>query len=273
MASPQLENGYVRIADELLEGICRYRSSGARKDLILAVIRATYGFQRKSREIGTAYLAKLTGRHPTKVAADVATLIERRVLVEVKRYGFNRCRTLALNKNFEEWVSMKTLTGGCQRKHRQGINENVELPVNENVDQIKTKKDSTARGGKGNSSSLNDKKKRQGTSAVVQFERWWVEQYRQRFGGSYLLSYAKERSLIKRMLDACGGNLETLKTKAAAFLSQNDEFLQRAGHTIGVFKTRFNSLKADGRPKVPGGTGQPEPTFAQRYFAQEGKEV
>jgi phage replication O-like protein O len=121
MASPQLENGHTRIANELLEAIVRYHCSGAQKDIILAVIRVTYGFRTTSRAIGTAYLAKLTGRHPKKVAADVSVLIQRRVLKQVEGYAMNKARTLALNKNYDDWVSTKS------------------LPVNETVDRVSTK--------------------------------------------------------------------------------------------------------------------------------------
>lgn len=111
MASPQVENGYTRIANGLLEAICRYRCSGAQKDVVLAVIRVTYGFHRKSREIGTAYLARLTGQNPRRLAADVSTLIKRNVLKVIKPHSPNHSRTLALNKNFDEWVCAKQLIG------------------------------------------------------------------------------------------------------------------------------------------------------------------
>lgn len=268
MAAPQLENGYTRIANELLEALLRYHCSGAQKDIILAVIRATYGFQRKIREIGAAYLAELTGRNRRRVASDVAVLIQRKVFIEVKRYGFNRCRTLGLNKNFDEWVCAKQLIGYVLNSS-QGMSETAHLPMSETVHPIKkVKKVHSVSEKKTNRSSINhEKKNRQGTwSTVTLFKQWWAEECRRRNGEKYLFSHGKDEKLIKEMLDACGGNLESLKGKALMFFQQDDEFVrEKGGHTVGVFRARFNALRANGTPKPK----QPEPTFAQRHFAKE----
>jgi hypothetical protein len=63
MESPQLENGHFHIANELFEAIinkmpCRVPGPMA---IFLAVMRETYGFNRKSAEISTERLKKLTG--------------------------------------------------------------------------------------------------------------------------------------------------------------------------------------------------------------------
>jgi len=252
MSSPQVENGYTRIANELLEAIFQYRCSGAQKDSILAVIRATYGFHKKSRAISTAYLAKLTGRHPKKVASDVADLIRRKVLTEVRPYAARTCRTLALNKNFDEWArkdeSTKSLT----------VNENVDSesmksltvsqrkrrPNKENI----LKKPLKAADSQNGSSAPNQPKesfeeKKDRGSPVREFQTWWAEEYKRRFGVGYLFNYGKDGKLVKSMLKVCDGNLEELKQKATTFLESSDHFTGQAGHTIGVFYTRFNGLR------------------------------
>jgi phage replication O-like protein O len=96
MASPQVENGFARIANELLEAICQRRCSGAQLRILLAVVRPTYGYGRKSARIGNGLLAKLTGRHKRQVALDVNRLIKAGLLIEVHPWEKRKGRELGL---------------------------------------------------------------------------------------------------------------------------------------------------------------------------------
>ncbi len=72
-ASPQLEDGYTRIADELLEALVAARMPGTVLRLALAVIRETYGYGKTETKIGSARLAELlgvNGRGARKALAD-----------------------------------------------------------------------------------------------------------------------------------------------------------------------------------------------------------
>ena len=48
MASPQIEDGYTKIANELLEAISKVNLSSYEFRVIMAIIRKTYGFNKKS---------------------------------------------------------------------------------------------------------------------------------------------------------------------------------------------------------------------------------
>lgn len=52
MANPQIENGYTRIANELLEALLLANLSKRQLLVALAVIRQTYGFNRKTVNAG-----------------------------------------------------------------------------------------------------------------------------------------------------------------------------------------------------------------------------
>jgi phage replication O-like protein O len=135
MASPQTENGFTMIAHELLEAIIRYPCSGGQKDIILATIRLTYGFHRKERELSIGFLARITGRHKNKVAEDITSLICKRVLLEVTPATFSNGRTIALNKDYEQWVSGKSLRPTVDAERT--VNEIEEGSVSEYTDHVK----------------------------------------------------------------------------------------------------------------------------------------
>ena len=46
--APQLENGYTRIADELLEALSAARLGGGHFRVVFAVMRLTYGYGLKT---------------------------------------------------------------------------------------------------------------------------------------------------------------------------------------------------------------------------------
>lgn len=111
--------------------------------------------------------------------------------------------------------------------------------------------------------SPNDASKdHQGTpSPVTLFKAWWASEYKERFGHEYLFSHEKDGRLIKQMLGACDNDLEVMKHAARVFLSTEDEFTNKAGHSIGVMRSQFNRLVARGSPD-----GDSQPTFAQRFY-------
>jgi phage replication O-like protein O len=83
-ANPQLENGYVRIANELMEEMGRYRFSGAEFNILWVVLRLTYGYQQKEREISFSGLAKLTELDLRHVKRVVKRLVQDKVLIKYK---------------------------------------------------------------------------------------------------------------------------------------------------------------------------------------------
>ena len=49
MSSPQLENGYTKIANEILESIIKARITASEKDILIFVIRKTYGYGKRPK--------------------------------------------------------------------------------------------------------------------------------------------------------------------------------------------------------------------------------
>lgn len=131
MASPQIEEGYTRIANELLEAICRVQLNGTQSAIVLAVIRETFGFQRKETELGATHLARLTGKHKTLVQSEVIRLIERNILLELAPPSFGRSRVLALNKDYTTWDQIVKIQTDSET---QAVSENADSPASESTD-------------------------------------------------------------------------------------------------------------------------------------------
>lgn len=121
MASPQKENGYTSIANELLEQFYRRRFSASQLKILLLVIRFTYGFNRKTASLSNAFIAAGTGIHEVTVSKEVGTLLRDNVLKLHKKPTFHNSRIIGINKDYEGWrnhlelASALTLSENCDR--------------------------------------------------------------------------------------------------------------------------------------------------------------
>lgn len=97
---PQLEDGYTRIACELLEAIARFDFSKRQYKVVLAVIRRTYGFGKKTDDMTITQIANLTGLELGNCSKTVSELgLMRTLLIQQGVYGY----VIGLNKNYSEW--------------------------------------------------------------------------------------------------------------------------------------------------------------------------
>jgi phage replication O-like protein O len=101
MASPQVENGHTRIANELLEAICNKLTNSTWIRILLFTCRITYGWQRK--EVQSNYQSYATKLNLTKdtVKHTLLELNERKILIFVvlTKEQF----VVSINKNYELW--------------------------------------------------------------------------------------------------------------------------------------------------------------------------
>ena len=105
MASPQIENGYTRISNELYDKIISTKLNGVQSGILHAVIRYTYGFGRTSAELSEKFLSEVTGFHKIAVAKDLKKLIDRKFITLISKPSFTSPQVLAINKNYDEWQS------------------------------------------------------------------------------------------------------------------------------------------------------------------------
>ena len=102
MSSPQLENGYTRIANEILEHLAMPGISGSELRIVIFVLRKTYGFGKKSDYISLTQFQKGTLMNRSHVVRTIKELVHKRILGKEKSvYG--------INKNWEQWLVHKRI--------------------------------------------------------------------------------------------------------------------------------------------------------------------
>jgi phage replication O-like protein O len=108
VASPQVEDGYTRIANELLEAIYSTGFNGTQFKILLCIIRYTYGFKRKSHDLSIGFISKATGVSRRYISAELSRLIDSKVITVLQEHTDTTSRVLALNKNYTQWNISRT---------------------------------------------------------------------------------------------------------------------------------------------------------------------
>ena len=94
-----LDDGFTRIANELLEAVMHAGLSQHQLLVFMAVMRKTYGFNKKSDWVSNEQISVLTGILPHKCSAAKSTLVKRGILTQTGR-------VIGINKAVSEWSSL-----------------------------------------------------------------------------------------------------------------------------------------------------------------------
>lgn len=127
MASPQAENGYLKIANELFEAIVAHPFTKRQIKVVLAVVRKTYGYGKKVDDLTSSQLASMTGLADSHCRAAVLELERLRVL-NVSRGKYGKC--LGMNKDYEQWG----VPDRCVPVRYEGRTETVQVGVPKQYD-------------------------------------------------------------------------------------------------------------------------------------------
>jgi len=94
-----LEDGYTRIANELLEAVMLAGMTQHQLLVFMAVMRKTYGFNKKVDWVSNEQLSQLTGMLPHKCSAAKSALVKRNILIQ-------EGRLTGINKELNEWKNV-----------------------------------------------------------------------------------------------------------------------------------------------------------------------
>src|SRR3972149_4849940 len=100
MANPQTEQGFTRIANELMEALCRIRISGEARQVLDTIIRKTYGWGKKEDAISLSQFCLATGINKPHVCKAITTL-KKMNIITLK--GNATANIYAFNKDFDTW--------------------------------------------------------------------------------------------------------------------------------------------------------------------------
>ena len=100
--TPQLENGYTKIANEIIDALSKYRIPGEQMQCLLVILRKTYGYNKLCDRISNTQFVVGTGLKKQNVNRALKELIKKNIVIKnddnyITSYGFN--------KKYKTWVS------------------------------------------------------------------------------------------------------------------------------------------------------------------------
>lgn len=98
MASPQKENGYTAIANELMEAFMRLNLSRHGWRILFCIIRYSYGWNKKSAQLTCSQIARLTGIDVRLIPRTLRNLTGKNIVIRDRN-------TFRLQKDYHKWVS------------------------------------------------------------------------------------------------------------------------------------------------------------------------
>lgn len=98
----QLENGYTRIANKILEDIAKAKLTATQYELLYIIWRYTYGFSRKEHNLSISFLSNAIDRDRRQIQRALRDLENRNIIRQIT--GHNK-RLIAFNKNSMDWVT------------------------------------------------------------------------------------------------------------------------------------------------------------------------
>lgn len=123
MVSPQKENGYTAIANELMEAFIKNPIPGTQMQCLLLILRKTYGYSKKTDAISLSQFAKFTNLDRRHIYRAIKELQKKNIIKVIKRSakdGTKKCSEYRLNKVYTSWVFVPKKARGSAIKGTKG---------------------------------------------------------------------------------------------------------------------------------------------------------
>lgn len=257
MVNPQKEKGFTPIANEIVDKFCQYRLSGEEWLVLWVILRKTYGWNKKEDIISLSQFSIMTGMKRPSVIRAIKKLVTKKLLAsnqKATKFG-NKYR---FNKDFDSWhVVTKQLPRGFKwlPNGKRGSNQ----IANEVVTNRLHTKDTIQK-------TLLQKTVVTPTKEILSY---FYSKYEEVFKKKYVASFGKDGKLFKDLLKVIP--IENLKKLINAYFLLTDDFVEKTGYSIGVFKTRINSLQIDKRTLLMSEKGIKSTIALKGWLEKEGE--
>jgi len=234
MANPQAENGHTDIAHEVLEALMQAKLTGTQWDLVMAVIRKTWGFNKKQDYISLKQFHGLTGRHRNQIARELSALQDRNILQQTQKPTLRRAAKWKFNKDWEAWVSPSRVTprsSSATYEVTQPIG--VTLEGDESPPKLTYKRKKNKRRNKNAAPSVADPR-------FQPLKKFFHEQYEGIRGTNLdtnVSDYKALSDLLKRQPEL---SLEYLQQSALIYLKDDYAFHVKQGHPLRFWASNIN---------------------------------
>ena len=107
IANPQAENGYTKIANEIMEALAKIRISGEERQVLDVIIRKTYGYNKKKDWISISQFVLATGLPKSSICRAINKLLTKNIIYKKVNAIDKKVNDIPLSysfcKDFDKW--------------------------------------------------------------------------------------------------------------------------------------------------------------------------
>ena len=114
------DDGYTRTANAIQDQLCQLDISGNQFQVLNAIIRSTFGYNKKQDRVTNSYLAELTGISDWSVREALKVLSDRKIIICTKS---GIMKLVSINKVISEWVVKTAKADNLRQGARQMLQQ------------------------------------------------------------------------------------------------------------------------------------------------------
>jgi phage replication O-like protein O len=143
MASPQIEDGYTKIANEIMDALCKIRIPGEEMQVLNTIFRKTYGWNKCEDAISLSQFVETTGMNKPHIIQSIKGLLLKKVIT-ITENGNAHAKVYKFNKNYDQWIPLPKKVKLPKTVINITENSNKPLPKTVPTKEKKEKKESTS---------------------------------------------------------------------------------------------------------------------------------
>lgn len=93
----------MKIANELVDQFVKLKITSTQWNILFLVMRETYGYNRKSKDLSVSYISKAVGASEFRTRKAVQDLIQKNILIEYSEPTPRASRNIGINKYYLDW--------------------------------------------------------------------------------------------------------------------------------------------------------------------------
>lgn len=238
MANVQIENGYTKIANEILEALAKQPLNGTQRRILDVIFRYTYGFNRKEHDLSLSFISAATICDKRQIQRELKHLECRKIIFQKREDGIKR--TISFNKDYEQWIIEITIGKKDIGKSTNGEIDNTSIGefTKGDIGEITngTIGESTNQEINLLNKTLKKNKKENicASSAHKEVIQYFCDKHLEKTDIKYLFDGGKDGKTMQALLKVY--DVEFMKSLIDWFFSTGDEFINRTGYSIGKLK-------------------------------------
>lgn len=261
MANPQKENGYLRIANEIIEALAKAMPGFTEGQIIWCVIRKTYGWNKKTDKISISQIMEMTKKSRRMVIYALQNL-EAKKMINVYRENY-QINQISFQKDYQQWIvqekaeQYKKVLENKRNNYKKVVQEkassarsskNRQVVVQEIVKSIPILAPTKDTITKDNIYiDIDDEKSSEvapaPSSSLNNLRNYYYNKYKDKFNKQYVAAYGKDGKIFKDLRSYLSD--DEISLLIDRFFASDDTFILNSDYSTGVFRSQVNKLRIE----------------------------